>query len=141
MIHESREGYDRNIIWLITHANDKLLSVCLEKTKVLGLEWHPGGDSFCWAISLNKSSIILTKRSILSLVAFILQPGFFGKAVFIAKIVIQRTFLQDLWWDESLPLDIREECVAFVLDIPSLRHIKVPRYIILGLAGESCVIC
>lgn len=106
-------------------------------TKVLGLEWHPGGDYFCCALNVDKPPV-LTKRGILSLVARIFDPlGFFGPAVFMAKTVMQRTWRQDLSWDDPLPLDIRDEWVAFVFDLPSLKDIKVPRYISAS-SGAPC---
>jgi len=46
-----------------------------------------------------------------------------------AKTVMQRTWRQELSWDESLSSDIRDEWVAFMSVSPSLQHIKVPRYI------------
>jgi len=105
----------------------------------LGLEWHPGGDYFCCALHLDTSPV-LTKRGILSLVARIFDPlGFFGPAVFMAKTVMQRTWRQELSWDEPLPSDICDEWVAFVSDFASLKHIKVPHYINSSQNAPCCL--
>ncbi|XP_025191834.1 uncharacterized protein LOC112592072 [Melanaphis sacchari] len=54
--------------------------------------------------------------------------GVFGPAVFLAKSIMQRTWLSSLSWDEPLPTDIQEEWAAFVSDLPSLMSIRVPRH-------------
>ncbi|XP_025193649.1 uncharacterized protein LOC112593471 [Melanaphis sacchari] len=98
-------------------------------TKVLGLEWHPEGDFFCCALSLSPSPVF-SKRGILSLVARIFDPlGFFGPSVFLAKVIMQRTWFSGLGWDDPLPADIAAEWQAFVSDLPSLLNIRVPRHI------------
>lgn len=95
---------------------------------MLGLEWHPDGDYLCCALSLEKAPVY-TKRGILSLVARIFDPlGLFGPAVFLAKFIMQRTWLHGLSWDDPLPLDIKDEWAAFVADLPSLLSIRVPRH-------------
>lgn len=65
-------------------------------TKVLGLEWHPNGDYFSCALSLSPSPVF-SKRGILSLVAQIFDPlGVFGPSVFLAKVIMQRTWISRL---------------------------------------------
>jgi len=97
-------------------------------TKVLGLEWNPDGDYLCCALSLEQSPVY-TKRGILSLVARIFDPlVVFGPVVFLAKSIMQRTWLRSLSWDEPLPADIHDEWATFVSDLPSLLSIRVPRH-------------
>ncbi|KAL4153798.1 hypothetical protein QTP88_001631 [Uroleucon formosanum] len=110
------------------HAPTPFETVDGRGTKVLGLEWHPDGDYLCCALSLEKSPVY-TKRGILSLVARIFDPlGLFGPAVFLAKFIMQRTWLQGLSWDEPLSPDIHDEWAAFVTDLPLLLSIRVPRH-------------
>lgn len=110
------------------HAPTPFETVDGQGTKVLGLEWHPDGDYFCCALSLEQSPIY-TKRGILSLVARIFDPlGVFGPVVFLAKFIMQQTWLRGLSWDEPLPADIQDEWAAFVSDLPSLLSICVPRH-------------
>ncbi|KAL4083557.1 hypothetical protein QTP88_028873 [Uroleucon formosanum] len=98
-------------------------------TRILGLEWHPEGDFFSCALSLSPSPVF-SKRGILSLVARIFDPlGVFGPSVFLAKVIMQRTWLTGLRWDDPLPADISDEWRAFVSDLPALLNIRVPRYI------------
>jgi len=98
-------------------------------TKVLGLQWHPEGDFFCCALSLD-SAPVCTKRGILSLVARIFDPlGVFAPAVFLAKSIMQRTWQLGMTWDEPLPNNIHDEWIAFVSDLPSLLNIRVPRHL------------
>jgi len=51
----------------------------------------------------------------------------FGPVVFLAKSIMQRTWLRGLSWDEPLSTDIHDEWAAFVTDLPSLLSICVPR--------------
>jgi len=98
-------------------------------TKVLGLAWHPDSDYFCCALSLEPSPVF-TKRGILSLVARIFDPlGVFGPVVFLAKSIMQRTWRHNIAWDDPLPADIHADWSAFVLELPSLLNIRVPRHI------------
>lgn len=97
-------------------------------TKVLGLEWHPAGDYFRCALSLTPSPVF-SKRGILSLVARIFDPlGVFGPSVFLAKVIMQRTWVSGLGWDDPLPIEIADEWRAFVSDMPSLLKIRISRH-------------
>ncbi|XP_022163934.1 uncharacterized protein LOC111029283 [Myzus persicae] len=110
------------------HAPTPFETVDGQGTKVLGLEWHPDGDYLRCALNLEQSPVY-TKRGILSLVARIFDPlGVFGPAVFLAKFIMQRTWLRGLTWDEPLSPDIHDELAAFVADLPSLMSIRVPRH-------------
>lgn len=98
-------------------------------TKVLGIAWHPDSDYFCCALSLEPSPVF-TKRGILSLVARIFDPlGVFGPVVFLAKSIMQRTWRNNIAWDDPLPADIHADWTAFVSELPSLLNIRVPRHI------------
>ncbi|KAL4141360.1 hypothetical protein QTP88_004012 [Uroleucon formosanum] len=108
------------------HAPTPFETVDGQGTKVLGLKWHPDGDYLCCALSLEQSPVY-SKRGILSLVAQIFDTlGVFGPVVFLAKSIMQRTWLYGLSWDEPLPPDIHEEWAAFVADLSSLLSIRVP---------------
>jgi len=97
-------------------------------TKVLGLEWHPDGYYFCCALNLIPSPVF-SKRGILSLVARIFDPlGVFGPSIFLEKLIMQRTWVSGLGWDDPLPNEIANEWRAFVTDLPSLLQIRIPRH-------------
>ncbi|KAL4103253.1 hypothetical protein QTP88_018630 [Uroleucon formosanum] len=97
--------------------------------KVLGLQWHPTNDSFSCALRPNLLPIICTKRGLLSMIARIYDPlGLFAPAIFHGKCIMQRTWLAKVSWDDPLPDDISRDWESFVLDLPSLNDLKVPRH-------------
>lgn len=71
------------------------------------------------------------KRSILSLTARFFDPlGLFALAIFLAKHIMQRT---STWqaacdWDDPLPCDICTDWAQFVIELPQLATIHVPRF-------------
>ncbi|XP_029159092.1 uncharacterized protein LOC114931277 [Nylanderia fulva] len=95
----------------------------------LGLRWQPRDDRFAFATKrINLSTI--TKRSVLSLTAKMLDPlGWLSPITVLAKIFIQSTWLLDLDWDASLPIDEERRWLQFQSELPALENLLVPRWL------------
>ncbi|XP_025417938.1 uncharacterized protein LOC112688790 [Sipha flava] len=97
-------------------------------TKVLGIHWYPNEDYFCCELRLEVSPTY-TKRGILSLTAQFFDPlGLFAPAIFLAKHIMQRTWQAACEWDDPLPCDIHTDWAQFVIELPQLSTVRVPRF-------------
>ncbi|KMQ86784.1 gag-pol protein, partial [Lasius niger] len=100
-----------------------------ESHSMLGLRWHPGIDSFSFALREIKSQPT-TKRAVLSLTAQLFDPlGWLAPVVVRAKILIQSVWLQGLDWDTPLAPRDAEFWASFKADLLSLDRIRVPRWL------------
>jgi len=97
-------------------------------TKVLGLHWHPLGDFLSCELRIEHS-IVFTKRGVLSLIARFFDPlGLFAPCIFLAKHIMQRTWVASCTRDGPLPPDIHTEWAQFVAELPELSSVHVPRF-------------
>uniref|UniRef100_A0A8D9B754 Integrase catalytic domain-containing protein n=1 Tax=Cacopsylla melanoneura TaxID=428564 RepID=A0A8D9B754_9HEMI len=96
-----------------------------ETIQVLGIQWDSKEDVFCYQV--ETLSDCLTKRQVLSQIARMYDlPGFLGPVVIWMKILLQQVWLQGLGWDDPL----LDQWNKFVSDMPCLRELKIPRYIL-----------
>lgn len=102
-----------------------------EFRKTLGIFWAPKGDFFSFSTSqfINDKNI-LTKRTILSLIARLYDPmGWVGPCTLYAKIIMQRIWEQSIGWDEEVCGTIRVDFERFVQELHNLTDIKIYRWI------------
>ena len=94
--------------------------------KILGLMWDPLSDSFSFrALPFNGP---LTKRTALSYIARIFDPlGFISPFVSWLKIFLQRLWLSQLQWDDSLSEELASSWHSAVADVTQLVKFRVPR--------------
>lgn len=52
----------------------------------------------------------------------------FVPAIFLAKHIIQRTWQAVCEWDGPLPCDIHTDWAQFVVELPQLSNVRVPRF-------------
>ncbi|XP_069361084.1 uncharacterized protein [Maniola hyperantus] len=98
--------------------------------KVLGLTWTPKSDNFVFAI--NKTDPVLTKRSVLKLLASIYDPvGFLTPCTFLAKLIMQDLWKLGIGWDEPLPREIGNRWSTFTSELPRLADIPIERHMLL----------
>ncbi|KAL4125832.1 hypothetical protein QTP88_010072 [Uroleucon formosanum] len=98
-------------------------------TKDLGIHWYPNEDYFCSELRLEVSPTF-TKRGILSLTAQFFDPlGLFAPTMFLPKHIMQRTWQAACEWDGPLPCDIRTDWAQFVIALPQLSTVRVPRVV------------
>ena len=103
--------------------------------KVLGVVWNITEDSFKLKVKNEEieglNSTNLTKRSILSQVARILDPIGFASAFLIrAKIGLQEL------WDEDLPSAVQQKWVAFFREVKELNMLSFQRSLSPHLPAE-----
>ncbi|XP_063828959.1 uncharacterized protein LOC135078291 [Ostrinia nubilalis] len=96
--------------------------------KILGLSWEPADDNFSFTTVAVDSKC--TKRSILSLVARLFDVlGLVAPVVLFAKILVKELWLSKIDWDEVPPESIQNRFAAFLLDLPTLSTMSIPRHI------------
>ncbi|KAJ0182606.1 hypothetical protein K1T71_001975 [Dendrolimus kikuchii] len=99
--------------------------------KVLGLQWNPKYDKFHYSVA--SPSTICSKRSILSEVARMFDPmGFLSPVTIFVKYLIQLLWIAGIDWDESPPQSICDQWLQFVTELPLLKNLKLPRYVLFG---------
>ncbi|XP_054272893.1 uncharacterized protein LOC128993159 [Macrosteles quadrilineatus] len=95
---------------------------------VLGLKWISETDEFSYMI--NKPSEIITKRSVLSTIGQIFDPiGMLAPIIFWAKTLMQHIWTLGLDWDTQLPQPIAEKWSQFILELPNIETLRIPRYL------------
>ncbi|XP_055527359.1 uncharacterized protein LOC129719980 [Wyeomyia smithii] len=112
--------------------------------KTLGLTWVPKLDIFRFQFCIPelKEETVLTKRTILSIIATLFDPlGLLGAAVTSAKILMQQLWtLQDeeerkLEWDQPVPSQLEKVWRKFLAQLPILNKVTVQRCIIIPNAA------
>ena len=74
---------------------------------------------------------ILTKRSILSTVARIFDSlGLIGPYSLCFKLLMQETWERKLDWSDKLPLDLEEQFIQLLEELPRMQEITVPRCVL-----------
>nr|CAI5854889.1 unnamed protein product [Callosobruchus analis] len=113
-------------------SESKSLEFSLNKEhefKTLGLSWNSENDSLNYKIHPNKqTSGKVTKRIILSKIASIFDPlALLGPCIILAKILLQKLWLEKLTWDESLPYNLHQRWLEFSSQMDSLNSLHIPR--------------
>ncbi|XP_037293643.1 uncharacterized protein LOC119189067 [Manduca sexta] len=100
------------------------------QSKTLGLGWSNITDEFHFTTELENSATV-TKRVILSVVSQIYDPlGLLSPSIIIAKILLQRLWLQKIDWDDPVPDDIVIMWNRFINSITeTLNLLRIPRYV------------
>lgn len=97
--------------------------------KVLGLEWSPKNDCFCFKYSFIDT--VNTKRSVLKLLASIFDPvGFIAPCTFIAKCILQDLWKLSIGWDDKIPSESKNKWVKFIDDLSQLSNLKIERHLL-----------
>ncbi|XP_076661083.1 uncharacterized protein LOC143364873 [Halictus rubicundus] len=95
---------------------------------VLGIIWNLETDSFRFEVTITPV-IPNTKREILSTIAKIYDPlGWVTPVVIVAKILMQRLWLQKCGWDDAIPSELRETWTTYCTQLPLLRSMSLPRW-------------
>ena len=134
--------------WTISRDNcdTDIDSNCTEK--ILGIEWEPKSDVLCIPVKLNFSALkngirtepditvynlhekLPTKRNVMSQLSSMYDPlGLLTPFTVRGKILLRKLWMFNFDWDDSLPPDIRSECINFLKDILELPSISFQRCI------------
>jgi hypothetical protein len=102
-------------------------------TKTLGILWSQQEDVIKCKVSKAPSTTRWTKRSILSCIAQIYDPfGLLSPCIIQAKIMLQKIWLENLTWDESLPSNIFTEWRKFHSELKYLQELSTPRHVLIN---------
>ena len=97
------------------------------RIKALGISWHPNTDMFFFKVDLEEITEP-TKRALLSDSSKIFDPmGWVSPVIILFKSLVQRTWVQDLSWDDKLPDDLVEQWYRIRKELEYLNPIKIPR--------------
>lgn len=98
-----------------------------ESQGLLGLQWHPGIDSFFFSTKIAIRTEF-TKRSVLSLMARLFDPlGWLAPCIVRAKILFQSTWLQAADWNSPLDAPAAETWRNLQSELHLLAEIRVSR--------------
>lgn len=104
-----------------------------ENAKTLGLTWCWSSDEFIYDMAVIQLPQIVTKRSMLSVIAQMFDPlGLLGPIIILAKIMLQKLWLEKVSWDETLSVSLHTEWKDFCNSFSNIQHLKVPRHIMLN---------
>ncbi|XP_018370056.1 PREDICTED: uncharacterized protein LOC108765710 [Trachymyrmex cornetzi] len=104
----------------------------LTDAKVLGLLWQSKADSLRYEATCNSIPEIVTKRTMLSLIAQIFDPlGLIGPVTIKAKILMQSLWQLKIDWDTPIPETLRMIWLLYLQQLPSINKIAIPRHAIL----------
>jgi len=79
----------------------------------------------------------VTKRNILSVTSMIFDPlGLLSPCTIIAKILIQKLWLEKLSWDESLPASLHFQWTQYYNQLKLLNNFRIPRQAMAPNAAE-----
>lgn len=96
---------------------------------VLGVQYNPVTDTFSYKSCMPPETCV-TKRTVLSLIARTYDPcGWISPVVFRAKVFMQKLWLSGMKWDDSLTPDLLHEWTTFVVDLPNINRVSLPRRI------------
>ncbi|XP_075150623.1 uncharacterized protein LOC142224721 [Haematobia irritans] len=99
-------------------------------SKPLGVRWNAQLDAFYFAVEPIAKRCGYTKREVLSAIAKLFDPvGWLGPVIIVAKIIMQKVWLDRVGWDEILPSATASEWEKFVDSYPDVNSINIPRWI------------
>ena len=101
----------------------------LPKTKTLGVMWEAERDVFTFQVQQplidNKAP---TKRNVLSAIASLFDPlQFLAPFTVRAKVLMQEIWMAGVDWDDELPENLKAKWEKWVLELPQLSNVAVPR--------------
>ncbi|GBN03543.1 hypothetical protein AVEN_146663-1 [Araneus ventricosus] len=104
--------------------------------KAIGMLWKPQPNQLTFKVSVNNKDS-LTKREVLSQIAKLYDPlGIIGPVIAKAKIFMQSLWLQKLDWNDNLPTKVLHIWNDFLVKLPAVNEINVPRYILSDEVAE-----
>ena len=111
----------------------------LSNVKVLGLGWSPSEDCFFFEGMRVEPGLVITKRTVLSLIARLFDPlGLLGPFVIGLKCLFQTLWKLGLDWDQEVPTDTATRVTLWIEDLSKLKTWKVERTYTSGRWDETC---
>lgn len=99
--------------------------------KVLGLKWNPISDVLFISVPQTLPVGEITKRKILSVISRCFDPlGLISLVIVVGKLLMQSLWRLKIDWDTPISNEaILQEWRNFVVNLPRLRDLKIPRYL------------
>lgn len=98
--------------------------------KILGLTWHQSADCFRYTVQLPDQQEPITKRKVISNISRLFDPmGWISPCIITAKILIQKTWISGIKWDENLPIELLAEWQQYRRALANLKQLQIPRWI------------
>ncbi|XP_065365681.1 uncharacterized protein LOC135958718 [Calliphora vicina] len=116
----------------LDHLVDAKLLEFVESSgsKTLGIQWNAQLDSFYFRVNPIPHKSGYTKREVLSTIAKLFDPvGWLSPVIIVAKIIMQRIWLDNINWDDKLPLATENEWKKFVSTYLEVNKIRIPRWV------------
>lgn len=108
----------------------------LPSIKTLGLLWDAERDSFGFSNGIEPPASF-TKRTLLSRVAKLFDPlQLLAPFTIRAKVLLQKTWILGLDWDEPLPPEVTSTALAWFQELDNVTSISVPRWYFSELSSE-----
>ncbi|XP_075990231.1 uncharacterized protein LOC142985871 [Anticarsia gemmatalis] len=108
--------------------------------KALGILWNLSNDAFEYNLNLPVIGNVITKRSILSDIQRLFDPlGWIAPCLVMAKILIQRLWLEKVDWDEALNSTLTEKWFTIRSDLENVNDISINRWMGTLGSNKDCV--
>lgn len=110
------------------HATQDIKNECIIKT--LGLSWNMKSDTLHYRFDIPPQPKQITKRNILADIQRFFDPlGWISPAIVLAKILIQKLWLEKLEWDDVVSETISNEWIKLRIGFDKLNDIHIDRWI------------
>uniref|UniRef100_A0A8D8QZ38 Integrase catalytic domain-containing protein n=1 Tax=Cacopsylla melanoneura TaxID=428564 RepID=A0A8D8QZ38_9HEMI len=109
--------------------------------KVLGIQWCPKKDAFCYAVTVNQPPVV-NKRSVLSVLSSIYDVnGMLSPVIINLKIFMQKLWLNKVEsWDTPLSAELTRQWSNLLSEMHLLCQVSFPRYILGAPESPVCLI-
>ncbi|XP_026745741.1 uncharacterized protein LOC113507087 [Trichoplusia ni] len=98
--------------------------------KALGIEWNLKTDQFRYNLRFTPITKSITKRNILSDIQKVFDPlGWIAPSTVMAKILIQKIWLERVNWDEQVSNTLEQEWREIRSDFVNITEIKIERWL------------
>ncbi|XP_046811894.1 uncharacterized protein LOC111689220, partial [Lucilia cuprina] len=98
--------------------------------KTLGIRWNAVSDNFYFAANPFSETDNYTKRQVLSNIAKLFDPaGWLAPCIILAKILMQKIWIDGTGWDENLSPDALNQWKTFLSNYSVINTIRIPRWI------------
>lgn len=98
--------------------------------KTLGIRWNARSDCFYFAMAPFQNSTVYTKRAVISIIAKLFDPaGWLAPIVVVAKIIMQRVWVDKTGWDDQLVDETLNLWKQFMYNYHHINTIQIQRWI------------
>jgi hypothetical protein len=99
-----------------------------EAVRTIGLLWHPEPDTFKVKVIIPELGAVVTKRSVLSVLARTFDPiGWLSPVTVRPKILLQIIWCENLNWDQPLPLSLHQIWRQYRDELTMLKEFSIQR--------------